>query len=835
MSANITSLHGTWNLSGGEHKLTTEIPGDFHYALLKANIIKDPYFGYNEQDCLWVGRTDWTIEREFEYKKIEGTKAILELTEADTFFTIYLNDNEVGKGQDEFSRHRFDVTSFIKEGTNKIKIFFDSPEKKAIEIAKTLPYPIPCSEYDVFSPNRNLVRKCQCNAGWDWGPCMMISGIYGHIYIETVADGIFENAMITYKLVDEQNKKWIATVTSNYTSCKNEKKEFNFSIEGEDIQKVNETISVELKEGVNKIVAELNVTNPWVWKTSGELKELKKKENIIYKLTVSQKDSIMGELSISKNICFSSLRVVCEDDDIGRSLYFENNGRKLFAKGSNWIPCDTMASRMTEERYRTLLQSVVDSNQNIIRVWGGGIYEKEIFYDLCDKLGIIIYHDMMFACSTYPSNKEFLDEVRKELDYQIPRLQSHACIGLWAGNNEDFGAINWYEESKNNRTVYIMDYDRLNNGVVGAKIKELDPSRLFWPSSPSSGPDDYGDNWHSDNRGDMHYWSVWHEKMSFDAYQQIKPRFVSEFGYESFPSMDTIRTFAEEKDYNFTSKLMEYHQRSPIGNSIILENFSRYFRFPEGFKNMVYLSQVQQAIAIKTAVEWWRSLKPNCLGSIFWQLNDIWPGPSWSSLEYSGKWKLLMYAAKQFYEDIYLSFFSKDNKFHGVVCNDTNQDLHVELTVKYLKFDGTEYKKEETYKDSIIADGCKEIYTADFSTKDATDYFVYGKLNVTNIQGETFIREGTIFPGLYKHCDLADSKIKCDLSEKDGNFEITVESDYPAFFVSFDTEGIKGKFSDNMFTLLPNQPKKVIYCPDTKLDITEFKKALSIYDLRHTY
>ena len=835
MATNITSLHGTWNLSGGEHELTTEIPGDFHYALLKAKIIKDPYVGYNEQDCQWVGRTDWTIEREFEYKKVKGTKAILELTEADTYFTIYLNDEEIGKGQDEFSRHRFDVTSQIKDGDNKIKIFFDSPEKKAIEIAKSLPYPIPCSEYDVFSPNRNLVRKCQCNAGWDWGPCLMISGIYGHIYIETVADGIFENAMITYKLKDEEDKIWEATVTTNYTSYKNGEKDFVFKISGEDIDEVEKTVSAELKEGVNTIKAKLTVKNPWVWKTSGELRELNKKENLIYKLTITQEDSEMGELSIAKNICFSSLKVVCEDDEIGRSLYFENNGRKIFAKGSNWIPCDTMASRMTEERYKSLLQSAVDANQNIIRVWGGGIYEKEIFYDTCDKLGIIIYHDMMFACSTYPSTKEFLDEVRKELDYQIPRLQSHACIGLYAGNNEDFGAINWYDESKNNRTVYIMDYDRLNNGVVGAKIKELDPSRLFWPSSPSSGPDDYGDNWHSDNRGDMHYWSVWHEKMSFDAYLQIKPRFVSEFGYESFPSMDTIKTFAEEKDYNFTSKLMEYHQRSPIGNSIILENFSRYFRFPEGFRNMVYLSQVQQAIAIKTAVEWWRSLKPNCLGSIYWQLNDIWPGPSWSSLEYSGKWKLLMYASKKFYEDIYLAFFPKDNKIYAFLCNDTNQDLKYQLTVKYLKFDGTEYKKEATAKGSVTSDGNKEIFSEEYSTKDATDYFIYGELTATNIDGDEYIRDGTVFPGIYKHCDLADAKISCELEQKNKKFEITVKSDYPAFFVSFDTEGLKGKFSENMFTLLPNKSKTVVYTPEEEIEVEDLKKALSIYDLRHTY
>jgi len=835
MTSNITILHGTWNLSGGEHHLTTEIPGDFHYALLEANIIPDPYVGFNEQDCLWVGKTDWTIYREFHYKKIEGTRAILELTEADTFFTIYLNEEEVGKGQNEFARHRFDITSFIKDGKNQIKILFDSPEKKAIEIAKTLPYPIPCSEYDVFSPNRNLVRKCQCNAGWDWGPCIMISGIYGHIHIETVADGIFENAMITYKLVDSENKNWVATITSDYNSYITGKKDFDFSIEGEDITNVNETVSVELKKGVNKITTKLKINNPWVWKTSQELRGLNKKENLIYQLKVSQKDSVMGTLSVTKNICFSSLRAVSEEDEVGRSLYFENNGRKIFAKGSNWIPCDTMASRMTAERYKSLLLSAVEANHNTLRVWGGGIYEKEIFYDLCDKLGLIVYHDMMFSCSVYPSNEEFLDEVRKELNYQIPRLQSHACIGLWAGNNEDFGAINWYKESKTYKTVYIMNYDRLNNGVVGGTIKKLDPSRLFWPSSPSSGPDDYGDNWHSDNRGDMHYWSVWHERKSFDAYQKIKPRFVSEFGYESFPSIDTIKTFAEEKDYNFTSKLMEYHQRSPIGNSIILENFSRYFRFPEGFKNMIYLSQVQQAIAIKTAVDWWRSLKPNCLGSIYWQLNDIWPCPSWSSLEYSGKWKLLMYAAKKFYEDIYLCLFAKDNKIHAVICNDTNRHLLFELTIKFIKFDGTEYKNDEILKGSITSDGTKEVYSEEFSIKDATEYFVYGELNIRTIEGETFIKEDTVFPGLYKHCELDDAKINYEINKKDEKFDIIVTSDYPAFFVSFDTEGIQGRFSENMFTLLPNKPKQITYTPDDNIDIDIFKKALSIYDLRHTY
>ena len=828
-------LHGTWNLKGEKYELKAEIPGDFHYALLKDDIIKDPYIGYNEQDCLWVGKTDWTIEKEFEYNKKENIKSILEITEADTFFTIYLNDYEIGKGQNEFARYRFDITKEIKEGKNKIKIIFESAEKKAREINKKLKYPIPCSEYDVSSPHRNLVRKCQCNAGWDWGPCIMVSGIYGNIFIHNISDGIFDNIMINYKPKDPDKNIWSAFIIINYNSYKEIKKEFNLKIKGDDIKEINKKLFYNLKEGKNRIETQIEVENPWIWKTSGELRELNKKENIIYTLEVSEIDSLLGEIFITKKICFSNLKGISEEDEIGRSLYFMNNGRKIFAKGSNWIPCDALPSRMTQDRYKNLIESVIESNQNILRVWGGGIYEKDIFYELCDKYGIIIYQDMMFSCSTYPSTEEFLKEVEKELEYQIPRLQIHSCIGLYAGNNEDFGAISWYEESKNNRTRYIMDYDRLNHGLIYKKIKDLDPNRLFWPSSPCSGPDDYGDNWHSDNRGDMHYWSVWHEKKNFDSYLKIRPRFVSEFGYESFPSIDTIKYFAEKKDYNFTSKLMEYHQRSPIGNSIILENFSRYFRFPEGFKNMVYLSQVQQAIAIKTAVEWWRALKPDCMGVIYWQLNDIWTAPSWSSLEYSGKWKLLMYATKKFYDDIYFSLFIKDKIIHGYVCNDSSKNINVELSMNFYRFDGSLYDKEEIIIEAINKDISKEIYTKDISNENNENYFIYGKLKIKDEKGGLEYREDTLFPSLYKYCEIKDSKITYDILKKNEYFEINLNTDYPAFFVSFDSEGLKGRFSDNMFTLLPKKTKTIYYNPKENISINDFKNSVILYDLRHTY
>lgn len=827
------SLTGTWKLSGNNYCCDAVIPGDFHSALLEAGIIENPYYGFNEQKSLWVGKTDWTIERTFTLNKLEGAKSIIELTMADTFFTLFINGKEAGKGENAFARHRFDITDLVNNGENTISLVFESAEKHANEIAKNLPYPIPTMAYDVSSPNRNLVRKAQCHGGWDWGPCLMVSGIYDDIFIEQVYSGLFDNVMIKYSHKDSD---WTAHVTVNFDSFVSETKNFTATISGTDIEKSSITQSVKLQSGKNTFVIDVPVKNPSVWKTNGELKEDGLSENIIYDLDVSFKDKKAGVKSENKKICFSTLRVVSEKDTVdgkpGRSLYFENNGRAIFAKGSNWIPADALPSRMTEQRYYDLIKSAADANHNCIRIWGGGFYEKEIFYDLCDRFGIIIWHDCMFACSTYPATKWFFELVSQEIEYQIPRIQTHASIGIWCGNNENYGALNWFPETKENHDRYLADYDRLYNGLIGKRIKEIDPARQYWPSSPCAGPDDYADNWHNDSFGDMHYWSVWHEKKGWEAYLSIRPRFVSEFGYESFPSMNCIKSFAEEEQYNFTSALMEYHQRSPSGNSIILENFSRYFRFPNGFENMVYLSQVQQAVAIRTAIDWWRSLKPHCTGSIYWQLNDVWPGPSWSSLEYDGKWKLLHYESKKFFSNIYLPLFVKDDVIHAVVSNDTTKALKGTVKIHFIKYDGTEFQKTEIIPVDNKADEAKEVFSKAVDKENSKDYFVYAEL--ISDSGE-LISVNTTFPAKYKHSNYAIPKIECTVESAGNDFMITLKTDKPAFFVALDITDIPGRFSNNMITLLPGYDEKILFTPKKKTSLSVFKKKLVVKNITDTY
>ncbi len=316
--------------------------------------------------------------------------------------------------------------------------------------------------------------------------------------------------------------------------------------------------------------------------------------------------------------------------------------------GANWIPADAIPSRATPAVVRDLLESAKAANMNMLRIWGGGQYEPDWFYDLCDELGILIWHDFMFSCMSYPSNREFLDSVELEITQQVRRLSHHASIALWCGDNEVIGSLGWYPETKADPGRYLANYDRLNS-LLHRIVEDEDPVRRFWPSSPSLGYLDFSDGWHSDTRGDLHYWDVWHSAKSFDAYRSVNPRFASEFGFQSFTSMNVIETFSEPQDRNPSSPVMENHQRNNGGNARIIETMTRYFRFPRDFEQMVFLSQIQQGLAIKTAIEYWRSTKPRCMGTLYWQINDIWPVASWSSLDYGGQWKLMHYMARRFY------------------------------------------------------------------------------------------------------------------------------------------------------------------------------------------
>lgn len=862
------ALSGSWNLtalSGEElpetlsssidsplfRGLTQKIPGDVHTTLIENNIIPDPYWKKNELDIQWVGRTIWCMERTVNVPAsfLKGEQFI-SLDGADTFVRVIINGSEAGFCDNFFRAWRFPVTGLLHEGENSIRLVFESSEKHAVARAASLPYTYPCSVYDVSSPNRNLVRKPQCHAGWDWGICLMVSGVYNSIQLEQTSTGFVEYIRTN---LERNGDEWTVRTTTTFTAVRNGTVTFKASL-AESPKKAGAasktaarpelaaaTTTVAVTKGENTIEQTFSVKNPELWWPAWSSPETEAAlvagalsadsasvsaaaalpENQLYALTVSA-----GGSSKTVNIAFRELEVEAKEDSYGKSFVVKVNGRSIFVKGSNWIPCDALPSRQTKARYEDLLSSLVKAHGNCIRVWGGGFYETDFFYDYCDRHGILVWQDCMFGCSTYPADDEFLASVRLEIRHQVRRLQHHASIMLWCGNNEDLGALTWYDESVKNRDRYVIDYDKLNEQTVGDEIQKNDPERCWWPSSPSAGPNDFSDNWHSDGRGDMHYWVVWHEKKPFEAYYDITPRFVSEFGYQSLPDFGEVKTFTDPSQYNITSPDMEFHQRSPGGNSIIFENFARYFRVPQSFKHTLYLSQVQQALAIQTAVTYWRSLKPICWGSIIWQLDNLWPVASWSSLEYSGKWKLLHYNMRHFFAPVCCSLFKKGDTVYCYLLNDTALKVPAKLTISYYDFAGKKIADDVSLETELAPDSSTKAFEMPgFVLPAASDsFFMHATLDYGTSRSES-----TLFLTQPKKCALQKADIAFTVAETADGFDVTLSAAAPAFYVSLDAGNIPGIFSDNFMTLTGGEKRTVHFTPAArKPSLTSFKKALSV-------
>nr|MBX2823129.1 glycoside hydrolase family 2 protein [Gammaproteobacteria bacterium] len=517
-------------------------------------------------------------------------------------------------------------------------------------------------------------------------------------------------------------------------------------------------------------------------------------------------------------------------DGQGAEFHFRINGRALFMRGANWIPADALAGRITDAGTRALLQSAADANMNMLRVWGGGRYETDSFYSACDELGLLVWQDFMFSCHLYPSTEQFLGEIEQEVVDVVSRLQHHACIALWCGDNELIGALNWFDESRDNRDRYLVAYDRLNR-TIEKSLKSVVSDANWWPSSPSPGLMNFGDAWHDDSSGDMHFWSVWHEGRDFDHYRDVRPRFCSEFGFQSYPSLSVVKTFADPPDWNIASPVLESHQKNRGGNARIAETMFRYFRFPVGFENFLYLSQVQQALAIKTAVTYWRSLKPHCMGALYWQLNDTWPVASWSSLEYGGGWKLLHYFARHFFAPVTVVAVPDDSGWQFKAVNDSSVAVELVLVIEAVTLDGQRRVLAEhecrVGMDSatmITALGKQSVRTEEVV------YFHWSSLNRNRPKGEeqttaTDHGEDFLFPGAYKDYQLPSTELRLQVNAGTGGHQITLSTDALALYVALESDQ-PGRFSDNGFHLLPDQPVTIDF---TRL--TDIEPRFSVRDL----
>jgi beta-mannosidase len=800
-------LGGEWSLTrlskGSE--LPMAVPGDIMSSLIASGEIPDPYFDRNELDLQWVGREDWEIVREIDLSPafLDHERVFLEFEVLDTMAEIRVNGELLGSSSNMFLPFRADAKRLLKAGKNRLSVLIRSPERAAAAAAALLPYPIPYSIYPVTAPNRNLLRKAQCMGGWDWGPCLMTGGIYDSASLLAIDGPLVKYVTTRMRREDTRREDtrrdgeaWRLTVTVWLDSPSACQARLEARVAG-----AEKASRLELAPGASTATLELDVMGVEPWWPAGYGGQS------LYELIVS-----VGGHELRKRIGFRELEVVSMEDEAGRSMTFRVNGRDVFCKGANWIPADALPSRWTRERLDDLLSSAIEANMNCIRVWGGGRYESENFYGLCDEKGILVWQDCMFSCALYPSSPAFLADVEAETRHQVRRLMDHACIALWCGNNENLGALGWFPESKKNPMRYIVDYDRLYEGTLGRVVRELDPDRTWWPTSPCGGPDDFADNWHGDGRGDMHFWSVWHEGKNFSEYLTVKPRFCSEFGFQSFPSYDTVASFAPEGERNVTSPTLEHHQRHDKGNALILDTMARYFRMPSGQRETLYLSQVQQAMAIKTAVDYWRSLRPLCMGTLYWQLNDVWPVSSWSSLDYDGNWKLLHYEARRFFEPLHLALFEKDGVMRAAAINDGFESYEGRLTVSLRRLDGR-VEAEYGSRARVEGESATELWSmriADLpcAPEEAT---LDARLTLTAAGGTELERRALAFLTEPKRYSFIDPRIELEVEEDERGPIVAIHAEKPAFFVALKAE--RGRFEDSGLHLLAGEERRVRFMP----------------------
>ncbi len=771
-------LAGVWTLfdESGQHSVSMVLPGDGISALHAAGVLPDPYWGRNEYDCRWVSERDWVAKRSFDHV---GGAVDLVIEGLDTVAEVRVNGTAVLQAANVHRRFRVDVTSHLRRGANEIEIRFRSPVHAAAEKQAEMPFPIPYQEVNGPIPNANMLRKQQCDFGWDWNIALGQFGVSGKIALEP------KGPRIADIIISQCHHDNVAEVA--------------LAIHTDSVEDVTATLcgvtqAARVVNGVARMI--LTVANPVLWWPAGQGAQ------VMHDLTVTG-----GGATATRRIGLRAMRLRSEPDAAGRSFGIEVNGRAVFARGANWIPADALSGRITVEGVRGLLQSAVDANMNMLRIWGGGRYEPDWFYDLCDEMGLMVWQDFMFACHLYPSTPEFLAEVDAEVRDVVARINHHACLAVWCGDNELIGALTWFPESRKDRDRYLVNYDRLNR-TVEAALHSVLPGANWWPSSPSPGPLAFGDAWHDDSSGDMHFWSVWHEGRDFDHYRDASPRFCSEFGFQSYPSMQTIRRFADPVDFNIAAPVMESHQKNPGGNARIAETMFRYFRFPVDFESFVYLSQVQQGIAIKTAVTHWRSLKPHCQGTLYWQLNDTWPVCSWAGLDHGGNWKLLHHMARRFYAPVLVTAVPLHGAIELRAVNDTPDAVMLEVTVNAMAMSG-KIRPLGQHRAEVSPDSALVVATLPAGTlaEDEILAFLWGPPGAPD-QGDIHA------PKPWKAYDLPATTLSQTAKRSDTDWQITVETDAPAFFVTLEADQ-PGRFSTNAFALFPGYPATVTFTPDT--------------------
>ena len=698
------NLHSGWQFraigntdtAGVSEWHPAEVPGVVHLDLLRNHLIPDPYDRDNEFRLQWIGLTDWEYQTTFQIDAAELRRehADLVFDGLDTFADVYLNDQQILQSDNMFRRWRIPAKTMLKPGANTLRIVFHSAVEKMLPYVKSLPYVLPSISTHNYGNEENLAtapytRKAPYQYGWDWGPRFLTEGIWQPVRLETWDALRIEDFHIHQEKIGTD----LASMTAEFEIEASRPMTATLAIAHDDMsatQSSDGTLELHLDAGINHVSFPVRVANPKLWYPVGYGPQNRYR----FSASIRMGREVMAQAGLAKQDCVPSncvaLLINGEKASSSSSMASRSSARAPIV-----IPFDSFPNRVTPEMHRNILQSARDAHMNMVREWGGGYYESDDFYDICDELGIMVWQEFMFGGDMVPGDTAFQENVRQEAIDQIKRLRDHPSIVVWCGNNEvETGWYHWGDRqdfkeaiSPETRDRVWQDYIIMFADILKSAVTQYTDPVPYWPSSPSANFEEIPDNQHN---GDMHYWAVWHQQAPATDYTLQFPRFMTEYGFQSFPEMRTIRAFANKPgDFDIRSTVMQAHQKNKGGNERILTYMLREYSQPKDFPSFVYLSQVQQAEIIKIGAEHLRRQRPrSTMGSLYWQLNDCWPVASWASIDYYGRWKALHYYARRFYDDVLISPFLHDDKVDVYVVSDKLQPLAGSIHTRLLDFSG---------------------------------------------------------------------------------------------------------------------------------------------------
>jgi beta-mannosidase len=801
--------------------LPATVPGDVHLDLLANKKIPDPFFRDNEAKLQWIELVSWEYRLSFVV-----TPAMLARSHVDLVFDgldaaaeVSVNGAKVLSADNSFRVWRVAAKSHLHVGKNLLRVVFPSPINAAAEVAAS----------DFFrvhskTAEKTYIRKPAYEYGWDWGPRFVTSGIWKPVRIEAWDKVRIADFAIRQRDVCREVAHLDAEVEIEAASAGPAKVSVQFNDRG---KPVTETATVSVHAGRNTIDLPIEIRQPKLWFPAGY------GEQPLYEFTARAGTGVQPAEQRKVKAGLRSIVLHRELDKWGRSFELVVNGIPVFAKGADVIPFDSFPNRVTTADYRRILQSARDANMNMIRHWGGGYYETDEFYAICDELGIMVWQDFMFGNDWQPGTYAFKLNIEAEAEDVVRRLRNHPSIVVWCGNNETESAFSWAgrpEFPSDVRLLMWQDYLTVFSGILPRVVARLDAETPYWPSSPSADYEALSDHYQS---GDDHIWDVWHGRVPFSTYETHHARFVTEYGFQSFPEIKTIEAFTQPEDRaNIFTPVMLAHQKNNEGNDIIHNYLLKDYSEPKDFASFLYVSQVLQAEGIKIGAEHFRRLRPETMGSIFWQLNDCWPVASWSSIDYYGRWKALQYYARRFYAPVLVSPHVEDGALKVYIVSDKVKAEPATLRVRLMDFYGKVLLEETSEVE--VAPLTSKVYLdwplkklADAGAQDTSRVFVVAELTA----GEAEISRNLVYLAPVKEIHLKPAALKVEATGANGRYKIRVSSPVLARSVYLSFGNLDAQLSDNYFDLLPGETVEIAATSAASLDVLKAQlKVISLTD-----